>query len=143
MPNVTIVDAERTFWDKVVILHGLRRWFDIRGELRGGGDRVSRHYYDIHMLMTSDVGQNGLANPALGADCVAHARMFFNRPDFDLASVAAPNFTLCPEGAMYDDLRRDYAAMSTMIFGAAPDFDAVIESVAALQSKLNEASSRD
>ena len=22
--NITIVDAERTFWDKVVILHGLR-----------------------------------------------------------------------------------------------------------------------
>lgn len=49
VPNVTIVDAERTFWDKVVILHGLRRWFDIRGELRGGGHRVSRHYYDVHI----------------------------------------------------------------------------------------------
>ena len=26
--NVTVVDAERTFWDKVVILHGRRRWFE-------------------------------------------------------------------------------------------------------------------
>jgi hypothetical protein len=24
VPNITIVDAERTLWDKVVILHGLR-----------------------------------------------------------------------------------------------------------------------
>lgn len=143
VPNVTIVDAERTFWDKVVILHGLRRWFDIRGELRGGGHRVSRHYYDIHMLLASDVGEKALANPALGADCVAHARMFFNRPDFDLASAAPPSFMLCPEGVMYDDLRRDYAAMSTMIFGTAPDFDAVIESVAALQAKLNATPSHD
>ncbi|WP_420801950.1 nucleotidyl transferase AbiEii/AbiGii toxin family protein [Sphingomonas cavernae] len=135
--NVTIVDAERTFWDKVVILHGLRRWFDIRGGLRGNGHRVSRHYYDVHMLLTSDAGEKALANPSLGADCVAHARMFFNRPDFDLASAEAPSFALCPEGAMYDDLRRDYAAMSTMIFGAVPDFDAVIESVATLQSRLN------
>lgn len=143
MPNVTIVDAERTFWDKVVILHGLRRWFDVRSELRGGGHRVSRHYYDVHMLMASDIVQKALANPALGADCVAHARMFFNRPDFDLASGIAPSFTLCPEGVMYDDLRRDYAAMSTMIFGVAPDFDAMIDSVAALQLKLNETPSRD
>jgi hypothetical protein len=143
VPNVTIVDAERTFWDKVVILHGLRRWFDIRGELRGGGHRVSRHFYDIHMLLASDIGQKALANPALGAGCVAHARMFFNRPDFDLASAVAPSFMLCPEGAMYDDLRRDYAAMSTMIFGAVPDFDAVIESAAALQSKLNATPSQD
>ena len=30
VPDVRTVDAERTFWDKVVILHGLRNWFDIR-----------------------------------------------------------------------------------------------------------------
>ncbi|PYX55215.1 MAG: hypothetical protein DMG76_18880, partial [Acidobacteria bacterium] len=24
--GITTVEAERTFWDKVVILHGLRRW---------------------------------------------------------------------------------------------------------------------
>ena len=33
--SVTIVDAESPFWDKVVILHGLRRWFDARQVLRG------------------------------------------------------------------------------------------------------------
>lgn len=137
IPNVTIVDAERTFWDKVVILHGMRRWFDIRGELRGGGHRVSRHYYDVHMLMASEAGARALANLALGADCVAHARVFFNRPDFDLASAVAPTFALCPEGTMYDNLRRDYAAMSTMIFGAPPHFDDVIASVAALETRLN------
>ena len=52
VPNVTVVDAERTFWDKVVILHGRRRWFEIRGNLLGGGHRVSRHYYDVHELIT-------------------------------------------------------------------------------------------
>jgi hypothetical protein len=137
VPNVTIVDAERTFWDKVVILHGLRRWFDIRGELRGGGHRVSRHYYDAHILMASEAGRSAIANPELGADCVAHARMFFDRPDFDIASATPPTFALTPEGEMYDDLRRDYAAMTGMIFGAAPAFEAVIESVAALQIALN------
>jgi len=142
VPNVTIVDAERTFWDKVVILHGLRQWFDIRDELRGGGHRVSRHYYDIHMLMASETGEKALANPALGADCVAHARMFFNRPDFNLGSAVAPTFALRPEGTMYDDLRRDYAAMTTMIFGTPPRFEAVIESVAALEVRLNSAEAR-
>jgi hypothetical protein len=135
--NVTIVDAERTFWDKVVILHGLRSWFDRRGELRGGGHRISRHYYDVHRLMQSDVGRSAISNPSLGADCVLHARMFFNRPDFDLASAAPPTFALMPEGAMYDDLRRDYAAMTGMIFGAPPAFDAVIESVAELEAAIN------
>lgn len=135
--NVTIVDAERTFWDKVVILHGLRRWFGLRGELRGGGQRISRHYYDIHMLMASESGQRAMANRVLGQDCVAHARLFFDRPAYDLASAKPPTFSICPEGAMFDELSRDYVAMTTMIFGKAPAFDLVIESVAALEAKLN------
>ena len=136
---MTVVDAERTFWDKVVILHGLRRWFAIRGELRGGGHRISRHYYDLHRLMQSDAGQAALADPALGADCVDHARMFFNRPAFALASARPPTFVLTPEGDMYDDLRRDYSAMTTMIFGEPPAFDAIVETIASIEHTINSA----
>ena len=56
--NVTTVAPSRTFWDKVVILHGLRRWWDRRGELKGGGQRVSRHYYDVYRLLASEIGQS-------------------------------------------------------------------------------------
>ena len=139
VPNVTVVDAERTFWDKIIILHGLRRWFEIRGELRGGGHRISRHYYDVHTLMQSGAGQDAIADPALGADCVAHARMFFNRPDFDLASAHSPSFVLTPEGDMYDELRRDYSAMAAMIFGDPPEFDAIVETVATVEQAINSA----
>lgn len=139
VPNVTVVDPERTYWDKIVILHGLRRWYETRGELRGGGHRISRHYYDLHMLMTSKTGKDAIADLALGADCVAHARTFFDRRDYDLASAHPPTFALCPEGDMIDDLRRDYGAMTSMIFGKPPAFDAVIETIADIQNRLNEA----
>jgi hypothetical protein len=142
VPGITIVDAERTFWDKVVILHGLRRWFDIRGHLRGDGQRVSRHYYDLFRLIQSQVGEAALANQALGEDCVAHARLFFNRPDFDLASAQAPTYALLPEGAMMDGLRQDYRAMSTMIFGEPPSFDEVMEAIAGLEETMNAAPER-
>jgi hypothetical protein len=135
--NVTTVGPERTFWDKVVILHGLRRWYERRGELRGGGQRISRHYYDIHRLMLSEAGRRALADRALGADCVAHARMFFNRPDYDLASARPPTFAVTPLGDMADALRRDYGAMAAMIFGPAPQFDHVLDSVAMLETLLN------
>jgi len=139
VPDVTIVDAERTFWDKIVILHGLRRWHDIRGQLRGNGQRVSRHYYDLHQLMQSEAGRRAMEDRALGADCVAHARMFFNRPDFDLASAQPPTFALRPEQGMVDDLRQDYRAMAAMIFGEPPAFEAIIDTVAALERALNGA----
>ncbi|WP_217632606.1 nucleotidyl transferase AbiEii/AbiGii toxin family protein [Marinobacter sp. AC-23] len=135
--NVTTVDAQRTFWDKIVILHGLRRWFDNRGELKGNGQRVSRHYYDACQLLASVVGKKALQDRELGADCILHARMFFNRPPFDLATAVAPTFSIRPEGKMLDDLRRDYRAMSGMIFGEAPAFDAIIEDIARLEKSLN------
>ncbi len=137
--NITVVDAERTFWDKVVILHGLRRWYEIRGQLRGNGQRISRHYYDLFRLLESRTGQEALADRALGEDCVAHARMFFNRPDFDLASARSKTFALCPGKGMIDDLRQDYRAMSVMIFGDPPPFDRVVEAIAELQNALNAA----
>src|SRR3984957_255059 len=83
--NVTTVSPSRTFWDKVVILHGLRRWWDRRGELKGGEQRVSRHYYDVYRLLASEIGQNATGDLAIAEDCVRHARMVFNRPDLDLA----------------------------------------------------------
>lgn len=138
VPAVRTVDPERTFWDKVVILHGLRRWFDKRGELRGGGQRVSRHYYDLHQLAAAPVGAAAIAEQTLGADCVAHARMFFNRPDFDLASAVPGSFALAPHNAMIAQLRVDYRAMQGMIFGDPPDFEAVLDSISSLEARLNE-----
>lgn len=135
--NVTIVNAERTFWDKVVILHGLRRWFDARKVLRAGGQRVSRHYYDVYQLLAAGTGAAALADPDLGRDCVAHARMFFNSRDLDLAHAEPGSFSLIPTDAMIADLRRDYDAMSGMIFGEVPPFDAVLASVDDLERALN------
>lgn len=143
VPAVRTVDPERTFWDKVVILHGLRRWFDKRGELRGGGQRVSRHYYDLHRLVAAPVGATAIGDIALGADCVAHARMFFNRPDFDLASAAPGSFALLPHDEMVDQLRSDYRAMRGMIFGEPPSFENVLRSIGELEARLNRADARE
>ena len=135
--NVTTVDPSRTFWDKVIILHGLRRWWDRRGELKGGGQRVSRHYYDVYRLLASQIGQKATGNVEMAEDCVRHARMFFNRTYLDLASAVPGSFALTPHDAMLANLRRDYEAMSGMIFGQIPTVDEVVESIAELEQRLN------
>ena len=108
--GITTVEAQRTFWDKVVILHGLRRWHDHRGQLRHGGQRVSRHYYDVFRLLSSSIGEVAQANRQLGVDCARHARMFFNSPDFDLDDAVSGRLSLTPSALMRDPLERDYAA---------------------------------
>ena len=120
--HVTTVVAERTFWDKIIILHGVRNWFEKRGVLRAEGQRVSRHYYDVHRILQSELGARAVADRALGADCAAHARMFFNSPDLGLDRAAPGGFSLAPTDQMLADLRRDYVRMAGMIIGEPPGF---------------------
>ena len=140
VPNVTTVDPRRTFWDKIVILHGLRRWWDHRLELKGGGQRVSRHYYDVHRLLASEAGQQAISDGEMARDCVRHAQMFFNRAAFDLSEAVPGSFTLAPHDHMVDDLGRDYQAMSGMIFGQVPSIEDVLASITTLEARLNKPS---
>ena len=137
VPGVTTVVAARTFWDKAIILHGLRQWFERRGVLRGGGQRISRHYYDVFRLLNSDPGREAARSFELAKDSVRHARMFFNIPDFNLATAAPGSFTLSPNPEMAAALARDYAAMSGMIFGAAPDVNDILEAVSNFEKQVN------
>jgi hypothetical protein len=140
--NVVTIDAERTFWDKVVILHGQRRWFERRGELRRQGQRVSRHYYDIYRLLRSDVGQRAARDLDLARDCARHARMFFNSGDLDLATAHPGTFALSPLSAMDAQLRRDYTAMAGMIFGEVPEWASIVETIRQFEEQINEGSTR-
>ena len=137
VPDVTTIHAERTFWDKIVIVHGLRSWFERRGELRQDGQRISRHYYDLHSLLHSDVGSSAVADLALGADCIEHARTFFSRPDYDLVTAAPGKFALRPVGEMIGRLARDYDNTKPMIFGDAPDFGDIMTSIGEIEDQLN------
>jgi hypothetical protein len=136
--DVTTIEPTRTFWDKVVIAHGLRAWFGNRGELRQEGQRISRHYYDLHVMLHRDTGGQALADLPLGVECVRHARMFFNRPDFNLDTAVPGSFAVTPVGNMLDALRRDYDAMAGMIIGSVPRFEDVIASIASLEERLNQ-----
>lgn len=135
--NVTTVKPERTFWDKVIILHGLRQWHDRHGELRHGGQRISRHYYDVHQLMQAASADEWQTDRALAIDCAQHARLFFGSADLGLDTAIPGTFTLTPSAAMRDALVRDYAAMSGMIFGEIPALDAVLASAERFEQIVN------
>lgn len=129
VPNVNCIAPERTFWDKAVIAHGLRAWFEARGNLRNNGNRISRHYYDLHMLMNNAVGQNTIKDIGLGKECALHASIFFFDKDSRQSLAADGNFLIYPNDEMIPVLRRDYEQMSTMIFGKTPTFDEIIDAI--------------
>jgi hypothetical protein len=135
--NVTTVQPERTLWDKLIILHGLRQWYDRRGELRHGGQRVSRHYYDVHQLLRSAHAIDWLENRALAEDCARHARLFFGSTDLGLDLAKPETFTLMPSPTMLDALKRDYTAMAGMVFNEVPALTDVLASVERAETTIN------
>lgn len=137
--KVITVKPERTFWDKVMILHGLRQWHDRRGELRHGGQRVSRHYYDVHQLMQAPSAAVWQNDHALAVDCARHARLFFGSADLGLDIAIPGTFTLTPSAAMLAALERDYEAMGGMVFGEIPPLDAVLASAERFEEIVNSA----
>jgi hypothetical protein len=135
--NILTIEPIRTFWDKVIILHGIRCWYDSRGELRQNGHRVSRHYYDLYQLMQSTVGQQAISNHDLAIDCARHAQLFFNSSNLNLKAARPGSFTLSPTPPMRHTLERDYRAMTSMIFGDVPNFTDILEVIIKLEHEIN------
>jgi hypothetical protein len=136
VPGVKTIEPSRTFMDKILILHGLVIYYEAKGVLRGNG-RMSRHHYDVHRLMQEEIGEKTCANDALIEDCVRHAQMFFYRANTGLDGAKRGSFRLRPTEGILDHLRQDYAAMAPMIFGTAPTFAEVVDSVARAEDLLN------
>lgn len=137
VPNVTTIYPQRTFMDKILILHGMVFFFEAKGTLRGNG-RMSRHYYDVHQLMNETIGEKTCSNNALIEDCVKHACQFFYRGSTGLDVAKRGTFRLRPTKVMVEPLRKDFDAMRPMIFGDAPTFKAVLDSVDRAEELLNK-----
>ena len=82
------------------------------------GTRLSRHVYDVHMMMERGIGEEVVAEGTLLQSCVEHAIAFFNRPACNLKAAEDGVFSIRPDHAMEAVFRADYQAMKGMIFGS-------------------------
>ncbi len=70
---VTVLEVERTFWEKVTILHAEFH----RGEVSTGPERVSRHYYDVYRMAEREVVETALSRLDLLERVVEHKSVFY------------------------------------------------------------------
>jgi hypothetical protein len=72
---VTTIDAARTFWEKLTILHKTAHRFDGQPEWELAA-RYSRHYYDVYQLSKAGVAGDDFADDGL-IDAVRFAAQTF------------------------------------------------------------------
>ena len=131
--DVTVIKAERTFWEKIEALHHEH----YRPETKKAPRRFSRHYYDVYRMYHSPVYADAKANLPLLQDVVDFTRKFYPR--------SWAHFELCKPGTMLLQpsehalpiMRADYQAMRQMIYGDYPSFDELLETLKELESDVN------
>jgi hypothetical protein len=131
IPTLSVI---RTFWEKLTILHGL-----YHRSLKGKefAERMSRHYYDVYMLVKQGVDENALLNPSCLDDVVINNLIFFKDNNASQSSAKLGSLCLVPNDKLMEDLSQDYKNMAMMILGNAPDFKEIIKVIQNLEIKLN------
>ena len=131
--DILTVLPERTFWEKVTILH--REAF--RAEDRPFPTRYSRHYYDLYRMMQTQVKDNALADNDLLTKVVDFKDKFYRRQwaRYDLAKRGT--MRLMPPDYNLDKLRDDYEHMQNMLFGDKPSFEEIMDGIAKLEANIN------
>ncbi|MEZ5940823.1 MAG: nucleotidyl transferase AbiEii/AbiGii toxin family protein [Planctomycetaceae bacterium] len=130
---VRVLAGERTFWEKATILHATAHL----PESKQLQIRLSRHYYDLYQLTQHQIGEAALERFDLLERVVEHKSLFFKSAAARYELACPGTLKLIPAAARIAELRRDYQNMLPMLFDSPPDFQEILEAIAALESKIN------
>ncbi len=131
--TVPTVKPERTFLEKICLLHEefRKECDDVRVS------RMSRHLYDIVMIMRTPVADRALADKELFASIVEHRRKFIGLKGFDYSTLCGEKISIVPPEVVIEKWREDYVTMcKTMMYGDYPEFDELMASMRELQERL-------
>lgn len=123
---------ERTFWEKVTILH--REANRVNGKFPG---RYSRHYYDLYQMAASPVKNSAFQKLDLLEDVVAFKKKFYRCAWAKYEEAVPGTMKLVPSEKYFPALRDDYDKMKNMIYGTVPSFDAIINRINDLEQEIN------
>jgi len=135
--DVVAIDVFRTFWEKVTLIHAACG----KDPARIRADRMSRHWYDLHMLVAGGaVDLNAaLENRALLEEVVAIKNVFFYAGSAKYDHCLKGGLILEPEQGLLERVAKDYEEMRDMnlVAGEPPVFDEILKSIHEIQIAAN------
>lgn len=130
--RVKAIVAERTFWEKATILHQEAHRPLERPMLL----RYSRHYYDLAMMAETVVKTNALDNLNLLKDVVEFKQQFYPSGWAKYENAKIGILKLVPPQERHGQLKKDYEAMRSMIFGSYPSLDEIMKTLKGLEDEI-------
>ncbi|MYN46085.1 nucleotidyl transferase AbiEii/AbiGii toxin family protein [Pseudoduganella sp. FT93W] len=137
IPSVEVkaLAAERTFWEKAMLLHEER----FRPPEKVRGARMARHYYDVYCLIQKGVAAAATADLTLFSQVSAHRQVFFEQSWVDYTTLKPDSLEIMPTTDQYKAWEQDYVAMQAEMFSESPPaFDVILSAVQQFQSKFRD-----
>ena len=124
--------AERTFWEKVTILHHEAN----RPEHLPMPSRYSRHYYDLYCIAHSESKVAAYEDLDLLGRVVEFKMKFYPRKWAQYELARPGTMKLCPPEYRYAALEEDYAVMQGMMFGECPSIADLMAFIRELEAEI-------
>ncbi len=135
--HVNAIKAERTFWEKVTILHAEA----FRPETKPLPPRYSRHYYDLVMMAADPaVKKSALSDLDLLHTVTEFKARFYPSSWAHYELSRPPTMKLLPPERNLKALANDYQQMQVMFFGKIPEFSDLMNSLGELEKEINASS---
>ena len=118
--EVTASDPERTFWEKVTLLHALHH--GTRAKPDKNVHRLSRHVYDVHRIWNAPKLRTSLLNAKLLQAVVANKQVFFKETKARYELVTSFEPSCAPHEELATAMRADFAATVMVLFAKSTAF---------------------
>jgi len=131
--RVVALEMERTFWEKVTILHTEYH----RPADKPMRTRLSRDYYDVCQMSTHPAGQRAMTDLDLLARVVNHKRTYFKSGWASYDTAAPGTLHLVPPDHRLTDLKTDYQQMQPMFTESPPSFEEILDQLGKVERTVN------
>jgi hypothetical protein len=132
--RVVALEIERTFWEKVTILHSEYH----RPADKPMRSRLSRDCYDICCMATHPGGQKAMENFDLLSRVVKHKRTYFQSAWAHYETAKPGSLRLVPADSRLADLKSDYQQMQEMFTEPPPPFEEILRQLQKIEDTFNK-----
>jgi predicted nucleotidyltransferase component of viral defense system len=133
--EVNAVAPERTFWEKICLLH---EEFAKSQEFTRT-ERMSRHLYDLVKMYEAGIAEKALADKDLFGNIVEHRRLFIGLKGFDYDTLNPATIVIIPPENVITKWQQDYETMrQTMIYGESLPFNKLLDKIKQLNERVNQ-----
>ena len=130
---VIVLDCERTFWEKVTLLHAENHRPD-PAKLKS---RMARHWSDVAVMSTAKRFKDENLSLDLLAQVIRFKKVYFGANWAHYDTAVPGTLRIVPNADLQAILRKDYQEMQEMFPSTPLTFDEILTRLEALQQRVN------